>query len=86
MNDEKDVTLVITAGGDTMNELLRLLSWMHICSDLGHNTKFDVEFLGDITADVRVSCLEGRKKFEKIKHEIFDDYNFNHKEPKIFSF
>lgn len=82
----KSVTVNITAGGDTLDELLRLLAWMGICSEIGHNTKFNVEFLGDYSADVKVCCLEGREEYEAAKHELFDDYNFNNQEPKQFSF
>ena len=82
----KSITLNITAGGDTIDELLRLLSWMDICSDMGHNTKFDIAYLGGLSANLRVCCLEGKNEFEKVKHELFDDYNFNHAEPKQFSF
>ena len=82
----KTVTVTITAGGDTLDELLRLLSWMDICSDIGHNTKFDVSYLGDYSANARITCLEGREAYEKVKHELFDDYNFHHTEPHSFSF
>lgn len=81
----KTVTINITAGGDTMDELLRLLSWMDICSDIGHNTKFNVEYLGDYSADVRVACLEGRDEYEKAKHELFEAYRLGNEEPKQFS-
>lgn len=81
----KSITLNITAGGDTMDELLRLLAWMDICSEVGHNTKFDIEYLGDYSAHVRIACLEGRADYEQVKHELFEDYSFNCYEPKSFS-
>lgn len=85
----KTITINITTqddGGDTMDELLRLLSWMDICSTVGHNAKFDVNYFGDWSAHVKVACLEGKEDYDRIRKEIADDYVENHVEPKTFSF
>ena len=74
----KDVTLTIRNnpldGDDSFDKLLEMLAWMDICSSIGHNTKFMVEYYGDYDARFHFDILENSERYNEIKKQILNRY------------
>lgn len=74
----KDVTLTIRNNplddDESFDTLLEMLAWMDICSSIGHNTKFTVEYYGDYDARFRFDILENSERYAEIKQQILDRY------------
>lgn len=67
----KDVTINISCDDwSTMSEFLRMLAWFQHCSKSEINSKFEVNFFGDLGANVTLNFLEGEKSYNKIKDEL----------------
>lgn len=75
----KDVTLTIrnnpSDNDNAFCKFLELIAWMDICSNIGHNSKFTVEFYGDCDARFHFNTLEESDEYEAIKERLFDSYN-----------
>ena len=75
----KDVTLTIRNNpldnDEVFRKFLELIAWMDICSEIGHNSKFTVEFYGDYGAHCHFNTLEDSEEYEEIKKKLFDKYN-----------
>ena len=75
----KDVTLTIRNSpldnDEVFRRFLKLIAWMDICSEIGHNSKFTVEFYGDYEAHFHFKTLEDSEEYEEIKKELLDEYN-----------
>lgn len=75
----KDVTLTIRNSpldnDEVFRKFLELIAWMDICSEIGHNSKFTVEFYGDYGAHLHFNTLEDSEEYAEIKKELFDKYN-----------
>lgn len=68
-----DITINISCNDwSQMSEFLRLLAWFQHCSELGVNSKFEVEFFGDLGANVNLNFLEGEDSYNQIKDELED--------------
>lgn len=68
-----DITLNITCPDwSQMAELLRLLAWLEHCSECEVNSKFEVEFFGDLGAKLNLNFLEGENSYNQIKDELED--------------
>ena len=75
----KDVTLTIrnnpSDNDEVFRKFLELIAWMDICSEIGHNSKFTVEFYGDYGAHFHFNTLEDSEEYEEIKKKLLDKYN-----------
>lgn len=66
-----DITLTITySDWSQMSEFLRLLAWLEHCSECEINSKFEVEFFGDLGAKLKLNFLEGENSYKQIKDEL----------------
>ena len=81
-----DITINIVNEGkdDPLEEFMRMIAWMDICTSVGHNVKFNVCYLGDFSADLRFTFLEKNDRYKEIKKQLFNDFNTNRKEPQQF--
>lgn len=74
----KDVTLTIrnnpSNNDDAFCKFLELIAWMDICSSIGHNTKFTVEYYGDYDARFHFDILENSERYNEIKKQILNRY------------
>ena len=74
----KDVTLTIRNNplddDESFDTLLGMLAWMDICSSIGHNTKFMVEYYGDYDARFSFDILENSERYAEIRQQILDRY------------
>ena len=66
-----DITLNITCPDWSQTaELLRLLAWLEHCSECEVNSKFEVEFFGDLGAKLNLNFLEGENSYKQIRDEL----------------
>lgn len=68
-------------------EFMRMCAWMELCGNIGHYVDFRVNYDGDGPAHLHFDFLgPDQIAFERIKANLLDEYNKQHKEPKVFSF
>lgn len=85
----QEVTLTIVDNGDgyALEELIRMFSWMRICSELGHPSNFSVRYQGDWTADLDFKFDKPSILYMNAKKDLRERYfKRTSDQPKLFTF
>lgn len=85
----REVTLTIRDDGDgyALDEMLRMFSWMRICSELGHPSQFTVRYQGDWTANLEFDFEKTPIIYLNAKKDLKERY-FKRRsdQPRLFTF
>ena len=85
----REVTLTIRDDGDgyALDEMLRMFSWMSICTDLGHPSQFTVRYQGDWTANLKFDFEKTPIIYLNAKNDLKERY-FKRRsdQPRLFTF
>ena len=85
----REVTLTIRDDGDgyALDEMLRMFSWMSICTDLGHPSQFTVRYQGDWTANLKFDFEKTPIIYLNAKKDLKERY-FKRRsdQPRLFTF
>lgn len=73
--------------GEVLHEFIRMLAWMDICSHLGHNARWNVNYMGGWKSNLRFKVKGDNGEFDKVREDLKRRYfKRSTDQPKLFEF